>query len=330
MNSFLLSLLYFSLYFIIELFYFRIARKYKIIDIPNTRSSHYTSTIRGGGVIFPIAFLIPAISYYIESNDGLYELIALFAISIISFWDDIKSLKSNVRLLVHTLAVILLLLGTTEHPTILLSFFLLILFLSIVNVYNFMDGINGITAMYSFVTFVTFFWINKSVIQISPDIFFVSILASLLVFSIFNCRHKAICFAGDVGSVAIAFTISFFLLKLITHTGSFDWILLLGVYGVDAGFTVGCRILRKESIFRPHRSHFYQFLANEAKMSHVSISAIYACLQFVLNVVLLFSYERGITVVAWATLFVILLIYTIFRLKLEGMQRLFISYNPER
>ncbi len=311
-------------YAVFEFLYFRVADKYNIIDKPNHRSSHSSITIRGGGIIFPISFLIPlVVSVY---HDWLLVSFALTAISLISFLDDVITLNNKVRLLIQSFSVVLLLLQVSGHTHILLLVLLFIIITGIINAYNFMDGINGITALYSIVIIGSIFWINQFVITIIPDIFFVSILASLLVFSYYNVRKKAKCFAGDVGSVSMAFIICFLLINLSVKTGSFIWILLLGIYGIDTVFTIVCRLARKEPIFKAHRSHFYQFLVNEQGINPLIVASIYALVQLILNVAVIFAYRADMPLVAVASLFVFLLIYTIFRLRFEGRYRLFTAY----
>ena len=189
-----------------------------------------------------------------------------------------------------------------------------------------MDGINGITAFYSIVTIGTLLWMNSFMIQFLPPFIFISLLAALSVFSFFNVRRKARCFAGDVGSVSMAFIICFWLLTLSIKTKNMLWILFLGVYGIDTVFTLCCRLMRREPLFKAHRSHFYQFLTNEGGWKHVSTSCLYASIQFFLNVLVIISYQKNISFLAIAGLFAILIIYIIFRLRLESKYRLFTSY----
>lgn len=320
-SSFVCFLLIFAL---IELFYFRLADTYNIIDKPNHRSSHSSVTIRGGGIIFPISFLIPlVVSFYHE-----WQLIslALAAIGLISFLDDAITLNNKIRFLIQSLSVAILLVEVAFSANFILLISLFIIITGIINAYNFMDGINGITALYSIVTVGSIFWINQFVITIIPDIFFISLLASLLVFSFFNIRQKAKCFAGDVGSVSMAFIICFLFISLSVKTGSFIWILLLGIYGIDTVFTIICRLARKETIFKAHRSHFYQFLVNEHGLNPLVVASLYAFAQLLLNIGVIFAYKTEMPLIAVATLFVFLLIYTIFRLRFEGRYRLFTAY----
>ena len=312
------------IYAVIELFYFKVADKYDIIDKPNHRSSHLFVTIRGGGIIFPISFLIPLlVSVY---NGWLLVSFALTAISLISFLDDAITLNNKVRLLIQSLSVAILLLQISAYTNLLLLIPLFIIITGIINAYNFMDGINGITALYSIVAIGTLFWLNQSVVTIIPAIFFISLLASLLVFSFFNIRKKAKCFAGDVGSISMAFIICFLLISLSVKTGSFVWLLLLGVYGIDTVFTILCRLARREPIFKAHRSHFYQYLVNEHSVNPLFVASIYAFAQLLMNCAIIFAYKSGMPLIAVASLFVFLIIYIIFRLRFEGSYRLFTAY----
>lgn len=312
------------LYILLEYFYFAVARKFQIVDKPNLRSSHQILTIRGGGIIFPIATLVPLL-FELYPN-WLIFAISLLLISVLSFIDDIKSLSSPFRLLIQSIAIVGLLFSLDVSLGWYLWILCFITIMGIINAYNFMDGINGITAIYSFVTIGSLLWTSHFISELLPDIFFISFIAATLVFSFFNVRKKAICFAGDVGSVSIAFIICLLLLKLMLNTGSIWWLGFLGIYGIDTLFTILCRIVRRESLMEAHRSHFYQWLANEAKWPHVKVSTLYAGLQLVVNGIAVYGYFAGQPWLVVVVLFVILLIYTIFRLRLEGRKRLLVKY----
>lgn len=323
LSNFLFLILAFG---ILELLYFSIAKHYQIVDRPNVRSSHKNITIRGGGILFPIA----AIFFLSLTNfENISFGIGLLVISVLSFVDDIKSIDSKKRLIIQILAV-----AFTVYPLLnglawyWLPFFI-ILIAGVINAYNFMDGINGITVLYSLVSISTLFWISTELEILQSTSFFLSILASLLVFAFFNVRKIAKCFAGDIGSVSLAFIISYLILKLVLATQWPYWILLLGIYGIDSVFTIVCRIFRKESLMQAHRSHFYQYLVNEKRIEHVQVSIIYAISQILLNLVVIYAFSTQQMWLVMASLFVFLIIYTIFRLRLEGHKRLFVTYNPD-
>lgn len=317
---FILSCIFIN--FLIVNLYFRIANSYNIIDRPNERSSHSRITIRGAGIIFPITFILT----YLFSNDLIQYLpllIGTFSISAISFLDDILTLNNKYRLAIHFISVALLLyqvnLFELESLYLIPAFILVV---GVINSYNFMDGINGIHALYSLVALSTLYYISDNKLVLLPQEVFLSLITSLFVFAFYNLRKKARCFSGDVGSVSIAFIVSFLIIQLILKTEDFRWILLLSVYGVDSVVTILLRIIRRENIFVAHRSHFYQYLANDRKYSHTSISVIYALTQLVLNMFLL---NANIVFVVLSHL-IIVFIYTILRLSMEGKHRLFKKY----
>ena len=199
-------------FLLLELLYFVIATKRNIVDKPNNRSSHQYITIRGGGIIFPIASVI---FLPFSSLNELLLIGSLLLISVLSFVDDIKSVDSKIRLVIQSIAVIGLLYSFIGVLSVgwLLVFFVIIT--GVINAYNFMDGINGVTALYSIVTIASLFWISEQVQFLQNSLFFLSILAALTIFSFFNLRKRAKCFAGDVGSVSLAFIICFLVLSLI-------------------------------------------------------------------------------------------------------------------
>ena len=130
-----------------------------------------------------------------------------------------------------------------------------------------------------------------------PSYLFVAILG-VLIFSIFNFRPKgkSKCFAGDVGSIGIAFIILFALGRLMLATQDVTWIVFSPVYGIDGSMTIFHRILLHENLGQAHRKHAYQLMANELKMSHVAVSLIYMVLP--LAVSLGFIYLCPATVLA--------------------------------
>ncbi|MBB1645568.1 glycosyltransferase family 4 protein [Sphingobacterium sp. UME9] len=266
--------------FILELVYFKVADKFNIIDKPNERSSHSTITLRGGGIIFYFAALI----YFVQSGFQYpWFFLGLSLMTIISFLDDIFTLSNKVRLLIHFVSVLLMTyqLEVFSMPWyyLLLTFIIIV---GVINAYNFMDGINGITACYSLSVGVLLSIVNNKLMFIDQNLLTYSLLG-VIVFSFFNFRMKAKCFAGDVGSVAIAYILLFALGALIMKTGNLIYILFLAVYGLDAVWTIIRRLLRRENIFEAHRSHLYQFLANEAKVNKLLVSFVYGLLQFIVG-----------------------------------------------
>ncbi|MBS6239002.1 MAG: glycosyltransferase family 4 protein [Bacteroides sp.] len=268
------------LLFLAELFYFKLADKCNIIDKPNERSSHTKVTLRGGGIIFYFG----ALAYFLTNHwEYPWFMVALTLITFISFVDDIRSISQGLRLVFHFSAMALMF---CQWGLFSLSWWWIIVALvictGIINAYNFMDGINGITGGYSLVVLVALAYINAEITSFVEPALINTVLCSVLVFCFFNFRKKAKCFAGDVGSVSIAFILLFLIGKLILTTGDFSWIILLSVYGVDSVLTIIHRLMLHENIGLPHRKHMYQLMANELKMPHVVVALIYMVAQAVI------------------------------------------------
>ena len=158
----------------------------------------------------------------------------------------------------------------------------LIFCVGIINAYNFMDGINGITGGYSLAVLLPLYYLNRELDFVDPN-FLLVVLFSVLVFNFYNFRTRARCFAGDVGSVGIAFIILFALGRLILQTGDFSYLLFLMVYGVDSVLTIVHRLLLHENIGEAHRKHVYQLMANELRIPHVVVSSVYMGTQLLLS-----------------------------------------------
>ena len=159
------------LLFALLLVYFKIADKYNIIDKPNHRSAHTEITLRGGGIIFPIAFLLFVGSQIFHQNslenpqNYLIFGAGLLAICTISFIDDILDLSSKIRLVFHFISVTLLLyfINAFQLLPIWAIPILFIVIIGILNAYNFMDGINGMTGLYSLVVLGSLLYVNQNI-----------------------------------------------------------------------------------------------------------------------------------------------------------------------
>ncbi|MEJ2883665.1 MraY family glycosyltransferase [Pedobacter sp. GR22-6] len=299
--------------FLAMLLYFKVADHFNIIDKPNERSSHSEVTIRGGGIIFLIAASIAFVFY------PKYWILSLgmLAIGIISFIDDRITLSNKIRLFVHLFAVTLLFISLSAFqffsPYVITLLYVFVI--GTINAYNFMDGINGITGVYSFVVLGGLQYVNLNIIKfVEPDMIWLPIIA-VSVFLYFNFRKRAKCFAGDVGSITIAFWILFLLIKLIMQTGNYGYILFLAVYGVDAVLTIVHRLILKQNIFQAHRFHFYQILANEQKQSHLLISSVYGAIQ-VLIVAIVTQFSLRFVPLFLIIITPLALIYIFFKPKL--------------
>lgn len=317
----MIYLLVFIALFVLELVYFRIADRFNIIDKPNERSSHTSVTLRGGGIIFYIAALL----YFIISVYTYpWFFLGLTLMTIVSFLDDVFTLSNKVRLLVHFSSVLLMAyqLDLFDMPWyFLLTAFIVVV--GVINAYNFMDGINGITVCYSLSIAALLWLVNSNVSFIDPDYLIYAILG-LLVFAFFNFRTRAKCFAGDVGSVAIAFILLFALGLLILTTGKLIFILFLTVYGIDSVWTIIRRLSKGENIFKAHRSHLYQYLGNEAGVNKLLVSFLYGAIQFLIGMLVIWIANDTVKV---QLIFSIGLLITMSALYLFSKEYVISRYN---
>ena len=277
-----------------ELIYFHIADKFNIIDKPNERSSHTSVVLRGGGIIFGIGVWVWSFFYGFHYP---WFLAGLTLVAGVSFVDDIRSLPDSLRLVVQFVAAAMAfyqldILHIELWWVVLLA---LIVYVGITNVINFMDGINGITAGYSLAVLIPLLLLNAKYGFVESSLIVVSIL-SVLVFCLFNFRPKgkAKCFAGDVGSIGIAFILLFILGKAILQTKDVTYLILLVVYGIDACLTIVHRIMLHENLGEAHRKHAYQLMANELKSGHVKVASFYMILQRAISLFFIYGIPRTV------------------------------------
>ena len=296
MNTYITYGVIFMILLALELIYFKIADKCNIIDKPNERSSHSTIVLRGGGIIFMLGLWIWSAFYGFGYP---WFLAAVTLIAGVSFVDDIRSLPDSVRLVAQFVAMGLMFyqLGLFEMFQMsdgsLLSGIVvpaLIVLLAIVvcvgasNIINFMDGINGITGGYALASLVPLFILNRE-LGFVEDSLVVTVVLADVVFCLFNFRPKgkAKCFAGDVGSIGIAFILLFLIGRLVMLTGDVTYLIFLLVYGVDGCLTICHRIMLHENLGEAHRKHAFQIMANELKIGHVKVSLLYMAMQLVVS-----------------------------------------------
>ena len=262
---------------LLEIAYMKAAVKLRIFDIPHHQSSHTGVVVRGGGIIFYVAFLLWALVHGFPTDGSLIGLTLLAAVS---FADDIHNVSPKIRLVCQFIAILLMfyhsgLIRTSPHVILLLS----VACVGTMNIYNFMDGINGMTGGYSLVVALALLYVNTFMVQFTDSSMIVYVILSILVFNLFNFRGHAKCFAGDVGSLSIGFILVYFVLRMALRGQSMAWMVFLAVYAVDGGLTILHRILLRENLMKPHKKHAYQIMANELNMPHLLVSGIYMALQ---------------------------------------------------
>ncbi|MES2774867.1 MAG: glycosyltransferase family 4 protein [Bacteroidota bacterium] len=310
----MLYLLFFIILLAAELVYFAIADRYNIIDHPNERSSHKRITLRGGGIIFSIGAIVFFLTNHFQYP---FFMLGLVAITTISFADDIKPRSNKLRVWIHFVAVALLMyqLDLFVYPWYwwLLAF---VLCIGIINAYNFMDGINGITTGYSFTVLAALYVLNLEM-KVFNDNLLICLALANLVFSFFNFRKRAKCFAGDAGSVSMAYCLLFLTTCVIHNAGAIFFILLFAVYGVDTVLTIIHRLMKGENIFKAHRQHLFQYLVNEKKWSHISVSALYMAVQAVISTGVILLWKKEVTT-QWLYAAVVLFTLALVHIVVKG------------
>ncbi|ALQ02336.1 MULTISPECIES: MraY family glycosyltransferase [Pseudomonas] len=300
----------------------RYALARSIIDIPNARSSHSIPTPRGGGVAIVVAFLLtlPLLGqlglvppHYLIALGGAGALVA-----IVGFMDDHGHIAARWRLLGHFSAAIwalawleglapLNLFGVSVDLSwighALAAFYLV----WVLNLYNFMDGIDGIasieavsaclgaSALYILSGFTDLIW---------PPLI---LAAAVLGFLFWNFPPAKI-FMGDAGSgfLGIALGIMSLQAAWVSPALFWAWLILLGVFIVDATVTLTRRFLRGDKVYEAHRSHAYQFASRRYGRHRPVTMAVAA-----INVLWLFP-------LAWCVVV----------LKLDGLTGVVLAYVP--
>lgn len=259
----------------------RYALARSIIDIPNARSSHTLPTPRGGGVAIVVAFLLaqPLLAWA-----GLLDNAALMAmfgagllVAVIGFMDDHGHIAARWRLLGHFCAAgwalawlgglpplqvfgTTLALGWVGH---LLAALYLVWML---NLYNFMDGIDGIASVEAITACLgacVLYWLAGATALIWAPLLLAGAVAGFLFWNFPPARI----FMGDAGSGFLGIVLGVLTLLAAWHSSAllWGWLILLGVFVVDATFTLMRRLLRGDKVYEAHRSHAYQFASRRYK-----------------------------------------------------------------
>ena len=287
------------------------ALKKNIIDNPNERSSHTIPTPRGGGVSIVITFLLVLvgliISNQLQLTTGSILVAAGLGVAILGFLDDHGHINSMLRLAIHFLIAIgaVFSLGGFSDVTLFngnlhLGWFaniIAVLFLVwLLNLYNFMDGINGIASVEAITTVVSmailYYVLNTT---LNSDILWL-LAACVFGFLLWNFP-KAKIFMGDACSGFLGLTLGILaLIALKENLALFcAWIICLGVFVVDATYTLVKRVLSGYKMYDAHRSHSYQILSRRWG-SHTPVTLAIAAI----NLLWLFPIAYITTTQQWA------------------------------
>jgi UDP-GlcNAc:undecaprenyl-phosphate/decaprenyl-phosphate GlcNAc-1-phosphate transferase len=286
--------------------FIRIAWKYRILDTPNERSSHYTPIPLGGGVV--IVLIVLAMGAWVANEiDWKRSLIYIISASIMAWmgWrDDVRSLPAAFRLIVQCLIAVVSIWGMGYFKVVAIPMFgdvplgvlgILITFLWIVgltNAYNFMDGIDGMAGGVAFVAALGWMWLSSDTKTWFVFWVALAIASSSLGFLGHNWSPAKV-FMGDVGSTFLGYT--FAVLSLVSADQGGDALLigtlLMWTVIMDSLVTFLGRLIKRENVFTGHRSHLFQRLVLVG-YKHSTISLFYMILTGVAGL-LAFLWSQG-------------------------------------
>jgi len=246
-----------------------------LVDVPNSRSSHLAPTPRGGGLAFVISFLVLTFVFNLFIYLPMSDLIALLGagtwIALVGFLDDHSHVAARWRLLAHFAGAIWALVWLGGLPPLPIfgyqlnlgqigNILAVVYLVWLLNLFNFMDGIDGIASIEAITVCLcacVLAWLTVS----DRDAWLLPALLASAVFGfLFWNFPRARIFMGDAGSGFLGITIGIFSIHASWAAPQlfWSWLILLGVFNVDATITLLRRILRGEKFYMAHRDHAYQ------------------------------------------------------------------------
>lgn len=253
------------------------ALNHNVLDIPNDRSSHVIPTPRGGGLAFVSVFLLYVLILGYKGTITPWEMLGFFvsgfSVAGLGLLDDHRPISPLYRLIVHFAAcgIALYCLGdvsasfiwNTLTAQILVSIVVLVYLAWLLNLYNFMDGIDGLAALEGICVCLGgafIYWIyDRTSMMVLP----LAMTAALAGFVLWNFPRARI-FMGDAGSGFLGLMIGIFSIQAALMPGPlfWSWLILSGVFIVDATITLIRRALEGSRVYEAHRDHAYQHAAS--------------------------------------------------------------------
>lgn len=261
----------------------RYALARSLMDTPNARSSHAVPTPRGGGVAIVVSFLcvLPVFGWAgVLAADVLWAIVgAGLSVAVTGFLDDHGHIAARWRLLVHFLAAIWALVWLGGMPVLpefahtldlgwVYSGLAAVYLVWVLNLYNFMDGIDGIASVEAICVCGgggLLYWALGMPDQALP---LLALAAAVGGFLYWNFPPAKI-FMGDAGSGFLGIVLGVMSIQAawVAPQLFWAWLILLGVFVVDATLTLMRRLLRGDKVYQAHRSHAYQY-ASRALQGH--------------------------------------------------------------
>lgn len=255
------------------------ARDSRLNDVANARSSHVISVPRGGGIFFALIFFLGLPVLVLQGLASVSNVISLIAgvfVALLGFRDDVVHIAVRWRLLGHFAAAIWALFWLGGLPPLTLFYFTLdlgwaghalaaVYLVWLLNLYNFMDGIDGIASVEAICVCVGGALLYAVLGAAGSDYVAPLLLAAAVAGFLFWNFPSARIFMGDAGSGFLGITLGVLSLQAawVAPQLLWSWLILLGVFIVDATFTLSRRLLRGDKVYEAHRSHAYQFASRQ-------------------------------------------------------------------
>ncbi|MBU4261431.1 MAG: glycosyltransferase family 4 protein [Proteobacteria bacterium] len=308
MFAFFLIVSSLALSYLLNSFFRRYALKAGLLDIPNNRSSHSEPTPKGGGIaivaVFCLALLFLAGTDQVSHPLFLAAFVGGLLVGVTGFANDRKHIPAGWRLLIHLAAAMWLFFwledsgrlfsssSLADIGIILVSGSIVIGTVWMLNLFNFMDGIDGLAsceAIFMAVSGAVLVSLNGGS---SIAILLLVLAACCLGFLALNWPPAKL-FLGDAGSGFLGYILTVLALFSVEKgmVNIWSWIILAGIFIVDATVTLLVRVHRGERFYVAHRSHVYQILARRFN-SHgkVTVGVIFVNIFWLLPMAVMASF----------------------------------------
>jgi UDP-GlcNAc:undecaprenyl-phosphate/decaprenyl-phosphate GlcNAc-1-phosphate transferase len=271
-----ISLLFITLVF--YKLYLKFAKRYDLVDVPNSRSSHETPTFKGFGVVIFCSIILKLLIFNpIFFVDNIFFLGAVSLIFLLGLFDDLYDVSPIIKIITLIIAYIFLyaegflitnlgiFFGISIQLYLLFAIcFTLFSIIAFTNAFNLIDGLDGLAGVISLVILVSFFYIgvmnDDQFLIIIPSLFIIP----LIIFIIFNW-HPAKIFLGDSGSLMIGLVISLLSIKSLEYIEPISILFIAGIPIIDSIFVFSRRLINGGSPFTPDKNHMHHIILNYNK-----------------------------------------------------------------
>lgn len=253
-----------------------------IVATPNHRSNHKHPIPTGGGIAILFSFFVGCVPLVIFHSHAILAptllMLALSALTIISFRDDIKEVSIGIRLASHIMIATLGAFVVLQNGSIFMNYLpywlefclITIVIAGFINLFNFMDGIDGMTGMESIFLSLSLA-LGFYLTGVQESYIYISLLLAGCVAGFLKHNwHPAKLFMGDAGSISIGFIIGTLLCIWAAKGYQAQALILPMYYFADAGVVVLMRVIRLEKFWLPHTKHFFQ-IAVRSGFTHTQV-----------------------------------------------------------